>query len=115
MLAEHTPQELELWSQLQEQVVRKIHESDLALDIEYQDMDGQLTLRRKKPILREVVLSFSSPNQFMNVHYRQDGRPSGLPLMVRVEGNRLINAASDAPLTVDDLVTIVLAFLRERK
>ncbi|HEU5337222.1 MAG TPA: hypothetical protein VFU27_14720 [Terriglobales bacterium] len=115
MLAEHTTEELELWSQLKKQVVTKIHESDFAKDIEWQEIDGQFILLRRKPPWRGVIFSFSSPNPLMYVHFENDNAPPRSPLMLRVEGNRLGNAASDKGLTVEGLVTNVLAFLLENK
>ena len=113
MLAQHTTEELDVWSQLKEQLDRRIRQSDFAADIEFDpEVDGQLTRRLKRPILREVVLSFSSPNPYLNVHYEEDGRSSGLPLMLRVEGKQFIDAKSDSTTTVDDLVTRILTFLQ---
>ena len=112
MLCEHTTEEQQLWTQIKQSLLSKINASNSTSDIELPDeVDGQLTLRSKRPVLREVVLSFSSPNPYMNVHCQADDRPSGLSLMLRVEGNQLINAASDQALTVDDLVANVLTYL----
>ena len=113
MLAEHTAEELELWSQINEKVLRKVHESSCTSAIQCQEDDGQFILTREKPALRRVVLSFTSPGPVMNVHFEEDNAPPRIPLMLRVEGNRLINAASDQALTVDDLVANVLTFLLE--
>ncbi len=111
MLAEHTMEELNLWSQLKEQVVRRIHKSDFGEDIACQEVDGQFILLRRKRARREVILSFTSPTPLMYVHFEDDNAPPQSPLMLRVESNQLVNAASDTGLTVDDLVTRVSAFL----
>jgi len=115
MLAEHTTEELELWSQLKEQVLSKIHESNLKSYIQCREDDGQFILTRKKPALRRVVLSFTSPGPVMYVHFEEDNAPPRSSLMLRVEGDRLTNAASDALLTVDDLAMKVLMFLQAGK
>ena len=114
MLAQHTAEELELWSQIKEQVLRKINQSSIESEIQHQEVNGQFFLTHKTT-LRRVVFSFSSPAPMMYVHLEDDNAPARSPITLGVQGNRLVNAASDSNVTVDNLVTTVLSFLQSGK
>jgi hypothetical protein len=109
MLCEHTTEEQQLWSAIYKCLLDKINESSSMSDIELSEVDGQLKLKRKKPILREVVLSFSSPAPVMYIHFEKDNAAPGIRSL-RVEGGHLVDPITNASLEVDQLVANVLSF-----
>jgi len=110
MLGEHTMEEQQLWARLKESLGDKINESSSMSDIELSEIDGQLTARRNKPILRKVVLSFTGPAPLIYIHYEKDNASPGIRAF-RVEGGHLIDSTTNASLEVDQLVATLLNFI----
>lgn len=110
MLCEHTHEEQQLWCRIKERIQDGINESNSMSHIECSEVDGQLTLWRRKPDLREIVLSFSSPSPVMYIHFQQENTSSSIRSL-QVDGGHLIDSATNAPLEIDDLVANLFKFL----